>query len=149
MRKNKTTMTLATRRELTAVTVAARGRYQAISARIDLHRRGLLASSVRRAAAGDVTVQPQYWHKLPAKARPAAQRYHAARPELAVSHAAPVVVAVADEHVTTVVPEGELFRARCSCSWTSTRPMGKGYAKGVATRHRRTATVPTVKGAAA
>lgn len=64
----------AARRELTAVTCAARERYQRWAAIHDVHRAGLLWSSVQRARAGDASVAPQYWSRLPAAVRVEVER---------------------------------------------------------------------------
>lgn len=52
-----------------ASTAEWRVRWAQISAQIDLHRQGLLATSKRRARQGDLTVAPQYYRFLPAKVR--------------------------------------------------------------------------------
>jgi hypothetical protein len=127
MSRNKI-MTLAQRRERAARKHAARVRYAQISSGIDVRRKGLLVTSLDRAKAGDATVAPQYWHKLPAKVRAQAEEQETAAVK-------PVEVG----HVTRVTPLADKYVASCECGeWTS-KPMGEGHAKGAATRHRNAA----------
>lgn len=113
----------ADRRAMSATKHAYRIQWTALSARYD---RGLLGPQVRRAQANAPAVLPRTAPTVAAPVRPVAK--------------VPVSTGL---HTTAVQAEGELFRAVCSCSWSS-KPTRESSAKGAATRHRNStaATLP-------
>lgn len=119
-----TTLTLAARRELTAVRVAADIRYGRHAATVD----GLTARLLKRGYAaehlGSVRSGLIRGHVATARRKPV------------VTQVKPVAAPKVKVHSTSVTAVGDKFLAVCKCGDPiQARPTGEAYAKGMATRH--------------